>query len=189
MDVPLPLPILLLPTEGKMPYYKIKNMPGFDGLIARASPGTDLLPFIVYDKDEPKDVLRVEEIINPNVAIGDSTLRWPQESDAMFIGVNHLERVDFTPREFSAENPFGKLTYECHYSRDSIRIDYASYELGLAVTITDAGVEPVKTLYAQNFFGMHAEDAEMSIDRAIKNEERIEDLIFVLNDLARDERR
>jgi hypothetical protein len=163
-----------------MNYYRIKGMPGFDGLIAGVD-GKDYdndLPVLESD-DGPFDLVPIAEIINPNVAIGDSTLKWPQEFGAMFINNQNLEWIDYSPREFSTGNPFGKLVYEGHYSRDNISVDYASYESGTTVTISEPGV----TLFSQNFYGTLAARAENEVKEAISGDFDLDDLIFRLKEL------
>jgi len=159
-----------------MTYYRIKGLPGFDGLIAAAHG-----PLVQVEGKHDCDIYAIDEIINPNVAIGDSTLRWPQEPWSLFISEGHLEPVDFSPREFTADSPFGELSYEGHFSRSNIAVDYAVYANGASVSIKDTSVSPVRTIYSQNFFGRRAGEAVLAIEDAREDKELVEFLPFELD--------
>lgn len=159
-------------------YYRIKGIPGFEGLIVSSNGSR-----IAINNDEV-DVLDVSEIINPNIAIGDGVLKWPQQRGSIFINADLLEKIDYSPREFTTGNPFGALEYEGHWSRGTVHVDYASYENGMSVNVKDTSVQPAKTVFTENFYGDYQVDAEEAIEQALRHETDIDDLVFELTHLA-----
>jgi hypothetical protein len=166
-----------------MPYFRIKDMPGFTGLIAKCE-----VQAIVESKGGVFDVYYVDEIINPNVAIGDSTLKWPLEYGSMFINKHMLQEVEYEKKTFTAENPFGEFQFEGHFQKGPLKIDYAKYSNGLSVNIceiTKGDANGPKTIYSQNFFGIgKVESAVKIIQKVLEGKADAEDLVFTLKDIA-----
>ena len=153
-------------------YYKIKELPGLKGMIARG------------EETAPNHVC-VEELINLDVIIGDRQLRFPMPEDALYINTEYLEAIDnIDLREFSTKSPFGKLNYEGHWSKGTIHVDYAHYENALTVNVKDTSVDPVRTVFSDNFYGDYRVDAEECVQRVLKDEDEIEELVFSLSDVA-----
>lgn len=163
-------------------YYRIKGCPGLESLIVEGYE-TDIS--VEHPNDNRVyDLVCAEAIINPGVAVGDSTLKWPQPPLTVFFIKKNLEEIDYSPREFSTENPFGALEYEGHWSRGTIHVDYASYENGMSVNVKDTSVNPVKTVFTENFYGDYQTDAQEAIEQALRHETDVDDLVFELTHLA-----
>jgi len=157
-------------------YYRIKDIPGLHGLIVK---GVDIAP----------DFVLIEEIINTNVVLGDSNLKFPMPDDAVFIHPDFLVPVEnFEMKTFSTKNPFGKMRYEVHYDKGGVHVDCASYENGISVNVKDGTVSPAKTIFTENYFDEFGERAEDVIKNVMNDALDEDDLIFELKDIAADQR-
>lgn len=167
-------------------YYRVLDIPGLKDLIVRTE-GRVVKVSVqnpMFDAELGwTDSLMVSEIINANVAIGDSSLRWNIPPNSLWIGTNYLTTIpDPQIREFSVKNPFGKLHYEGHYNKGDIKIDYAQYERTISVNLTD--VKAKKTIYSQNYFDENVVNVKRLIENALSDESTIDDLVFSLKDIA-----
>lgn len=161
-------------------YYKIKNIPGLNGLHVRGQlhKASDIANRVI-------DVVEVFDFINANIQLGDRELKYPVPEHTVYINTFYLkETPDFFLKEFSTENPFGKLAYEGHWSKGTIHVDYAVYENGMSVNVKDTSVKPIKTVFTQNFFNEDAVAAENCIQQTLRDEADIDDLVFSLHEIS-----
>jgi len=161
-------------------FYKIRGLPGFDGFVAKGDP----LVTTTNDGDRI-DVVSVKELLNLNVIIGDRSISFPMPPDCLLIGADAVVEIDDPGiREYTAQTPFGPFEYEGHYKKDGIQVDYAVYGNGMSVSVKDTSVNPVKTVYSQNYYGDYTVDAEEAVEKALREDSYIEDLVFALKDIT-----
>lgn len=156
-------------------HYKIKGLPGLDGLIAHGeTTGLTTPASPVFD------LVEVDELLNPNAMFGDRQLRFPVPERSLYLSREHLEEIaDPVLREFSSGNPYGEFQYEGRVERDGLRISYAMFERALSVTVS----EGTRTLYCQNFFGPKRENAMQRVHEVMQGDLADDELILVLKEL------
>jgi hypothetical protein len=164
-------------------YYKIRELPGFENLIAA---GESLQPIDGSDSADPVyDYLAVTELINVHVTIGDRLLRYPIPTGAMFISADHLEQIqDPEIRQFTFTSPFGKYLFDGEYIKGNLRVKYVRYDNAVSITITEKfdGGKAGRTLYSQNFFKKAAQ-ALVQIEYVLAGTADVDDLKFNLEQL------
>lgn len=164
-----------------MPHYKIKGIPGLEGLVVEA------------EYRSVGDVLCILQIINPNAVIGDRTVHYPIPESKLYIDDSMVEEcLDPGIQQFSSKSPFGKLLFEGRLNKDQLVVDYVQYDNAVSVTIREkqridgtGGSETHgwKTIYTQNFFKGKAGVAMQTVAHAFGGELDVEDLVFDLKEI------
>jgi hypothetical protein len=165
-----------------MSFYKITEIPGMNGFIAVGD-------LIKNNGHEEYELINVETLINTDIMVGDRQLRYPIPKGAFWLNRNYVKEIDDPGiREYSAENDFGDLEYEGTYEKGRIRVSYASYKNVLTIDVKDTSVNPIRTVYSQNYYDDHRVDAEKSVVGSLRIDDGLEDLVFLLKDIAEKQR-
>lgn len=168
-----------------MPTYIVrKDLPGLAGLVVRGleeefadslSEGRPAMMFV-----------RVSEIINNDVVVGDRNVRYSLPVWGVLIKRDFLEEVaDFVDAEFTVQSPFTEFHFEGHLTKNNLKVDYVKYGNGVSITVSerDAAELPKEvwnTLYSQNFFDDFAVEALAEVENSLRDDHDIEDLILQL---------
>ncbi len=162
-------------------HYMVKGIPGLEGLVVdgeyreRVGAGTS-------------DHIAVDEIINPNVVVGDRTVKFPMPKGAIYINDQFLVPVgDYRERQFSTKSPFGKFLFEGHLKRGELVVDYVQYDNAVSVTIREDKGKVGRTVYTQNFFADGGSAAMKAIAAVLSDEKDVDDLVFRLKELKQEE--
>lgn len=155
-------------------FYRIKGLPGFDGLIVET------------DDVDVVGLLEVKVLHNANVVVGDRTVKFPMPPGSLWIDHNFLV-PDLDPsREYSTENPFGEYLYEGSFTKGDLYVAYTEFDNALTVTIIEKnppghkGID--KTLYSESFFSNKLIAMEF-IRELLDGRSDPDDLIFELRNL------
>jgi hypothetical protein len=153
-------------------YFRIKDLPGFEGLVAKSE---DSVGDFTY--------LSIDALFDTS---DNSTVDLPHE--ALCISAKYLEQVSFF--DFASLQPserqFGEYLYEGTFVKDTLNIVYSMYEKAVAITIFEMHDKTQKTLYTQNFFTSKELAMEL-IEDIMRDRLDSDDLIFTLKDLKDNE--
>ena len=158
-----------------MATYKIKGIPGFDGLLAVG----DLLD---------SRWLNVEQIVNTNLLIGDRELKFTLPEHSILLSKDYLEEVEEeqSRREFASDNPYGQYLYENKFTRERLRITTVVFDEAVSVTLTEVSPPDEKgldrTIWSGSFFKQKTEALRL-VQSAITLNIDPDDLIFGLTEL------
>jgi hypothetical protein len=159
-------------------FYRVKDLPGLQGLVIEST--------TVIDGPCYKQMAAVETIINPNAIIGDRVVRYPIPVGALAIDRSYLTEVSDPLKEFTTQNPFGEFLFEGHYKRGLLEVAYSVYDNSFSVTIFEKNEKGVqKTIYSQNYFS-NAKAARELVEAVFAKGE-FEDLVFMLRELKEEE--
>lgn len=161
-----------------MATYKVKNVPGFEHLLAVGN------EWQLDDGHGTFEVVEVKTLINTSVVIGDRELKINLPDQAMFINIHNLELVPETEaqHEFTSDNPFGEFKYDGRFQRGDLIVTHAVYERAITITIVEKTREYTHTVYSDNFFSERA-IALNCVERMLHGQLDPDDLIFELKDI------
>ncbi len=162
-------------------FYRIKGLPGLDGLIVQNL--DDQTIEVTIGKDPAITFVPVSTIIT-NAVVGDRDLKFPLPPRSLLIDAKFLVDIIDPTKEYSAKSPFGKHLYDGTYARGDLHIAYTVFDNALSVTVYEKkgpGKEGIqKTLYSQNFFVDHETPMRL-IEDVMAGEMDPEDLVFELD--------
>lgn len=153
-------------------YYRIKNLPGFSGLVVES------------DSSPTSNLMSVLTLIDENKVLGDRNLKIPVHG-GMFILAQYLEHLSSfdSQVEFAYDNPWGKFHGEKRQVRNNCEVVIADYARAVTVNIIDHHAH--KTLYSANFL-KRDELVLTEVMNVMERNSTIEDLVFELADLKHD---
>lgn len=165
-----------------MSFFRIIDIPGMKDLIIKGRI-VELYetPTSQHYGDGVIESVEVEEILNPDVIIGDRQLKFPVVKGFLHVNLHAVREIDDPGvREFTTQSPFGKYQYDGSYKKFDIVVTYVRYENGISVTISEDRGGAGRTLYSQNFYNERADEAEETVQQALRNDIDIEDLVMEL---------
>ncbi len=158
-------------------FFKIKGLPGLDGLIVQNT--SDQTIEVSIGKDPAITFVPVDTIIT-NAIVGDRDLKFPLPPRSLLIDTRFLVGILDPTKEYSAKNPFGKYLYEGTFVQDTLHIAYTVFDNALSATIYEMLGGKQKTLYSQNFFTNRKMAMEL-IEAVLKGDMDPDDLVFELD--------
>jgi len=174
-------------------YFRIKDLPGFEDLIARSNESIehdDLIYITAFFNESDKT-----DVIVPYGAVCISTDYLVPVS---YFDFASLEQVDVPTITTESRSPFGKLMYEGRFTKEDLEIITVQYNNAVTVTIIEkqriiqknhGSVSSTNnTIYTQNFFVSRATALEM-VEAVMHGVIDADDLIFSLKDLKEKELR
>lgn len=153
-------------------FYVVKGIGGgFDGLVVE---GVQVIG---------TQMVAIQKLTDRDTIIGDRNVSLPIPPEAVYIGMQFLEKTEAPgTREFAANNPFGQLMAEGRMTIGNLDVAYSQFMSVLSVNIRDTGVG--KTIFSQ-YFSKDFEKVKKVMEDALKQSDGsdAEDLVFQLRAL------